>query len=177
MKITVAVPAIILCAVPLATSQEPSLAEAARKEREKRARAGQTKVMTEEDLKKAKSSVVIPPAPASPSEAPKEGAAATGAAAGAAKPEKTDEELRAERKAELQKKMDEQGRIVAAVRKAVADAQRELNDLGTYTFGPRRASLMKTIEDGNAEIVKAQQAMDGLEDEARRQGLSLTRPQ
>lgn len=111
-------------------------------------------------------------------------ATATGAQAAAAKStapegkaaEKTDEQLRAEHREAIQKKIDDQLKLMDIVREAMDEAQAELNDLSNYTFGTRRGALLQRLEDGKAEIAKAEQTIADLEEEARRQGISVSRP-
>jgi hypothetical protein len=168
MRRALAVAVVLCAAVPLSAQ---SLTEAA--EKQKKERKGQPKVYTEDDLRKAGARVATPPeiAPAGDPAKPEPAAAA-------AKPkadEKTDDQLRAEKKAELEKKIQEQQAIIVQVRKAMADAQRELGDITNYTMGPRRAALMKVLDDGNAEIAKANAAIADVEEQARRAGVSVSR--
>lgn len=130
--------------------------------------------------------------PARPAEDPitaaAEGSAAattaTGADATAAKStapggktaEKTNEQLRAEHRDAIQKKIDDQVKLMGIVREAMDEAQAELNDLSNYTYGTRRGALLQRLEDGKAEIAKAEQTIADLEEEARRQGISVSRP-
>jgi len=92
------------------------------------------------------------------------------------KTEKTDEQLRAEHRDAIPKKIDEQLKLMDIVREAMDEAQAELNDLTNYTMGTRRGALLKRLEDGKAEIAKAEQTIADLEEEARRQGISVSRP-
>lgn len=169
MKLVASVFACGLVAAP-ALAQEPSLAELAR--REKKARSGQVKVITEADLKGSGS--VAGAATEEAAAAP-----ASTAAAGAGSPAKpsarTDEQLRAEKKAEIEKKIAELTTQIAAERKRIEDVQPELGDLTNYTFGSRRASLQQTIDEATANIAKAQQSISDLEEQARRLGLPLSR--
>jgi hypothetical protein len=83
---------------------------------------------------------------------------------------------RAQRKTALQRQLDEQIKVMDVVRKAVADAQGELNDLTQILFGTgRRAQLIKLVEDGHAELVRREQAIAELEEQARRDGFNLSR--
>ena len=124
------------------SADTPSLgeiAERAKKEREAR-RGGKPapKVLTEGDLKSAP---VDLDAPAGGAET---AAAKRPAAAGAAgqKPPKTDDELRAEKKKEYEKKIAEQDQTIGVIRKAMEDAQSELNDPTTASLlGTRGAAL------------------------------------
>lgn len=158
------------------SSGSPSLGEIAertKKEREaKRAGKPAPKVITEADLK----SHTFTTADATDDVA---GAAADAKPAGAtdAKPAKTDDEVRADKRQEIEKKIADQRETQAIVRKAMADAQLQLNDPSTaYVFGPRGAALQKILEDGQVELKKTEQAIADLEDEARRQGIAVSRP-
>jgi hypothetical protein len=62
------------------------------------------------------------------------------------------------------------------VREAMDEAQAELNDLTNYTMGSRRGNLLKRLEDGKAEIARAEQTIADLQEEARREGISVSRP-
>ena len=166
MRRALAVAVVLCAAAPLAAQ---SLGEAA--EKQKKERKGQAKVYTEDDLRRAGMRTATPPEMAPAGEAAK-------AEPAAAKPkgdEKTDDQLRAEKRAEFEKKIQEQLATIAQVRKAMDDAQRELSDLSNYTMGPRRAALMKVLDDGNAEIAKANAAIADIEEQARRAGVSVSR--
>lgn len=146
------------------------IAEQTKKEREAR-RGGKPapKLVTESDLK---------PAPASAGGA-ETAAAKPAAAAGASdqKLPKTDDELRAEKKTEYEKKLAEQVQSIGVIRKAMEDAQRELNDPTTASLlGTRGAALRKLLDDGQVELQKAEAAIAGIEEDARRQGISVSRP-
>lgn len=154
----------------------PSLGEIAeRTKKEREARRGNQpapRVLTGADLKAA-------PAPASSdASAPSaESAEAKPAAAGDSKPEKTEDELRAEKQKEYQKQIAEQAETSSVVRKAMDDAQRELNDPTTASLlGSRGAALRKLLDDGEVELKKAEATIAGIEEDARRQGISVSRP-
>ena len=93
-----------------------------------------------------------------------------------AKTEKTEDQLRAEHRDAIQKKIEDQVKLMDIVREAMDEAQAELNDLTNYTMGSRRGNLLKRLEDGKAEIAKAEQTIADLEEEARREGISVSRP-
>lgn len=169
MKIMVAALVLAAWAVP-AVSQAQSLAEIAEKTKKKK--SGAAKVITEDDLRKSggKANFVGEEgsaATAEPAEGEKKG--------DAEKKEKSPEEVRAEDQTKLQKKMDEQKKLKDVVRKAMDDAQLELNDIGNYSLGTRRQSLMKLIEDGEKELAKIDQEMADIEEQARRLGVSVSR--
>lgn len=157
-----------------AASPQPSQEDQDKKVKESKPPAKPpARVITIDDLRDTRRSVRDEPA----GEASTEGAkaqASTGAKGG--KGEKSDEEVKAERSAEIQKKIDQQAKVIAAVRKAMDDAQTELNDVSNYTFGGRRAALLKILEDGQAEVAKAEQTIADLEEEAQANGLSVSRP-
>ncbi len=169
MKLIATLSVVSLFAVP-AVAQE-SIAQAA--ERQKKARRGQTKVITDDDLRntrsKAYSPAAVDGAPAQPAAVPGPAAAAEAPAA------KSDDQLRAEKKAELQEKMKQWSDFIAETKKAVDQAQSELNNLSAATFGNRRAGLQKIVEEGNAHIAEAQQSIAELQEQARRSGIGVSR--
>lgn len=145
-----------------------SLTDAAEREKERRKASPKAKVYTETNIPKPvgagfeRVSEATPSAAASPSPG---------------KPEKTVEEIRAEKKAGYEKRIADQVKTVEVVRKAMDDAQLELNDINTITkFGSRKDALLKIIDDGQAELKKADQALADIEEEARREGISVSRP-
>jgi len=87
----------------------------------------------------------------------------------------SDEEARAQRLADLRKKVDDENKVIATVQQAMQQASVELNDLSAITYGGRRGYLVKIMEDGQAELAKAQQVIADLEEMARREGLVLSR--
>lgn len=92
----------------------------------------------------------------------------------AAGEERVDE--RSQRRSELQRQVDAQVKVIGVVQRAMADAQSELNDLTQLTFGNgRRAQLIQLVEDGQRELALAEQAIAGLEDQARRNGFVVSR--
>lgn len=150
------------------------IAERTKKDREtRRGNKPAKRVVTEADLKPA-------PAVASDSSAGGGDSAAAEAPAGGAgeaKAAKTDEELRAEKKREFEKKIAEQVQTVGVIRKAMEGAQNELNDPTTATqLGARGAALRKLLDDGQVELKKAEAAIAVVEEDARRQGISVSRP-
>jgi len=167
MKVLIAVSVLSFFAIP-ALAQE-SMAQAA--ERQKKARKGQTKVITEDELRnnrtKGYSAASVDGATAP------QPAASPGAATAATPAAKSDDELRAEKKAELEKKMKQWTDFISETKKAMDAAQLEMNDLGGATLGSRRAGLQKIIDEGNQHIAEAQQAMADLQEQARRAGLAL----
>ena len=166
-------------------SKDSGLVEQAEKtKRERAARRssahGPAKAFNNDDVKSAGKPAEDPvPAAAEGSvtaSAGADGAAVKGAAPGGKTPEKTEEQLRAEHRDAIQKKIDDQLKLMDIVREAMNEAQAELNDLTNYTLGSRRGALLKRLEDGKAEIAKADQTIADLEEEARRQGISVSRP-
>lgn len=155
-------------------------AEKTKRERAARRSAGQppAKTFNNDNVKR----VGKPPEDLAPSAEATVAAAAGSDAAGAkgaaseAKTEKTEDQLRAEHRDAIQKKIDDQVKLMDIVREAMDDAQAELNDLTNYTIGSRRGALLKRLEDGKAEIAKAEQTIADLEEEARREGISVSRP-
>ena len=180
MRTKLAVFAVVACvlapweAVP-ASAQ--SLAEAAAKERERR-KGKTTKVVTDQELRGAGRHLTSLDGGApvgEPSPAPADSASpAPGAQPAAAAPQKSDEELRAEKKADLEKRLKQQNDIIAATRKMMEQAQLELNDTGNLTFGGRREALMKIMEEHQKEIAQAEATIEQIREEARRAGIALS---
>ena len=140
------------------------------------------KTITEDDLRAARAgrgtmSVATPDA--QPSAEPAKG---EGAGSAAAKEEPSESDKREARRKEIQDQVDYQSANIRKLREEIDTAQRELNDLGDYTFSlpgtntGRRAALVKLIEDANGMIKTSNEKIDQLEDEARRAGVSVSRP-
>lgn len=161
----------LLFAAP-APAQEPeeSLTEAAAKEKDRRKATPNARAFTESDLAKARKpgdDLAAPETAASPSPSPSPGG----------KREKTEEELRAEKRAGYEKRIAEKVAVLEVVRKAMADAQLELNDMTTLTqFGSRKDALQKILDDGAVELKKGDEAIAAIEEEARREGIQISRP-
>lgn len=94
---------------------------------------------------------------------------------GAGSSEPTEEEARAQRMADLKKKVEDENKVIAVVQQAMQEAVTELNDLSILTYGGRRAYLVKMVEDGQKELAKSQQVLADLEEKARRDGFFLSR--
>jgi hypothetical protein len=153
-----------------------TIAERAKRERgEQRAKtSAPVKTFTDADLKGQG-------APEPPREAPSAGKTAAGPASGdhgpdgqAATQEKTDDQIRGEKRAEIQKGIDAQRLKLRQVDQGMADAKAELTDLTNYTYAARKDALQRTIDDGQEEKARAQRAMDGLQEEARRLGVPVS---
>jgi DNA repair exonuclease SbcCD ATPase subunit len=170
MKLIAVVSLLSFSAIP-AVAQE-SMAQAA--ERQKKARKGQTKVITDAELRrggnKAYSPASVDGAPAQPATAADPAAATTDAA-----PAKTDDQQRAEKKAEIEKKIKQWNDFIAETKKTMDQAQTELNDLGGATFGSRRAGLQRIIDEGAQHLAEAQQSIADLQEQARRSGIPVSR--
>jgi hypothetical protein len=146
-----------------------SLTEAAQRERERRKAVAKAKVYTETSLPK--------PAASTEFERVDQEAPSSAASPEPAKPGKTIDEERAEKKAGYEKRIAEQVKATEVVRKAMDDAQLELNDVTTITqYGSRKDALLKILDDGQVELKKADQAIADIEEEARREGISVARP-
>jgi len=159
----------LLAALP-AAAQETSLSQAA--EKQKKARHGDTKVFTEADLRSASGSrLAVPAGSASAAEASAAPAAVAATASG--QKDKTDEEKRADRKAEIEKKIQEARARIEELNKAISQAQLEMNDVSNYTYGPRRAGVQKFIEDSQKEIAAKNQAIADLQAQARQEGIAV----
>jgi len=167
---------VVLLAATAQLVSAQSLAETAAKEKKRRqSMPASDKVITNDDLGHTGKSISNPDAASATELAPEKADEEKADEAKAPeKTEKTDAELREEKRAEIQGKIDEQKKLIDEQQKKVDQAQTELNDLSDGTFGPRRGGLMKTVEDGKAEIAKAQQAIEGLKDQARRAGVRVS---
>jgi len=167
-------------AIPLAVfgQESPSLGEVARQTRKdldkkKVARTSETpRIYTNEDLRTAQGNVTVLPDPSSSTATP--GAGATSGGSGSKEP--TEAELRERKRADLQAQLDAQADFINRLRQAASDNQNELNDLTNYLLGGRRASLSNSVEQYNQKIAEAQRAIDDLEEQGRRAGISLSRP-
>ena len=145
-------------------------------ERQKKARTGQVKVITEDELRSARvKGYVAASADGASTPQPAGSPAAPGAAAAAAPAAKSDEEQRGEKKTELDKKIKQWTDFIAETKKAMDEAQLELNDLSNNVIGGRRASLQKVLDEGNQHLAEAQQSIADLQEQARRAGLAVAR--
>lgn len=148
---------------------EATLTEAAAKEKERRKATRSAKEYGEADLARTRT-------PADDFATTPEPAASPSPRAGG-KREKTDDELRAEKKAGYEKRIADKVAVMEIVRKAMADAQLELNDMTTLTqLGSRKEALQKILDDGAAELKKGEDAIAAIEEEARRAGIQVSRP-
>jgi len=147
-------------------------AEQAKKERAARRTSGATptKSFGDDDLKGGGSK-----ATSTSSESSTPAAAAAKGEAKADKAAKTDDQARAERREVIQKQLVEEQKRIDLIEKTMADAQRELGDITNYTYGSRRASLQKFLDDGAVELTKAHEKVSSLEEEARKLGASASR--
>lgn len=168
MKILAIVTGVSLFAVPL-LAQEPSLAELA--ERQKKARKGQTKVITEDDLRAGGRKPYVP-AEATSTAAP---AASSSPAASGGKKEKSDLEIRAEKKAEFEAQIKKWVAFIAETKKLMEGAQLELNDNTNMTISNRRVNLQKILDEGQQHIADAEKEIADIEEQARRLGVAVSR--
>jgi hypothetical protein len=169
--VLVALPAWSQSSAPAETSVAER-AEQAKKERAARRASASTPVKSfgDEDLKGGGSKPAAASTDAStPADSPAKGDAK------ADKAVKTDDQAKAERRDVIQKQLVEEQKRIALIEKTMADAQKELGDITNYTYGTRRASLQKFIDDGTVELTKAHEKVSGLEEEARKLGASASR--
>ncbi len=144
------------------------LAAAARQEKKRRAKTPDpVKVITNDDLGPASGVAATPEESAS------------GGAPNAAAPEASGtsaSDLNA-RRDDIQREINAQVERMRVVRQQVADAERELADQLGPSFGPRRAQNAQLRDDGLKAIAEIEARIAELETEARRLGVSVTRPQ
>ncbi len=150
-----------------AEADESPLAAAARKEQERRRKTPDAaKVITEADVRSA---------PASPraegDSAPAD--AGAGAPQEAASPAPDSEA----RRDEIQRELDAQAARIKDLRKQVDDAERELADAVGPSYGPRRAQVARIRDDGRKAIDEFEARIAELLAEARRLGVSVSRPE
>jgi hypothetical protein len=163
--------ALVLCASAVVSAQspppaeEPSLAEIAEKTKKTRTKPASKKVLTNDDLKNAKGNVIVLPAEAVPvaTEPTVAPSPAEGDASGAPLVPP----------GEIQGRIDELSGRIARLRKAVDEAQREASG---DPEPERRASLVRTIEESRKAMVDAELMILGLEEAARRLGVTVSRP-
>ncbi len=142
------------------------LAAAARQEKKRRAKTPDpVKVITDDDLGPASDAPTASEETGSGAEAPP--TPADGASAGDANARRDD----------IQREINAQLERIRAVRKQVDDAERELADQLGPSFGPRRAQNAQLRDDGLKAIAEIETRVAELEAEAKRLGVSVTRPQ
>jgi chromosome segregation ATPase len=173
MKTTVLVVFVLALGVgaPGPVRADSPLAEAARKEKKRRAQTkAPEKVHTNDDLGPA--SNVGAPVEETTADEPGKPAEGQAAAAGDAKPADN-----SARQAEIQREINAQVERIKAVRKQVDDAERELADQLAPSYGPRRAQVAQIRDDGQKAIADIEARIAELEAEAKRLGVTVTRPQ
>ncbi|MDA2926096.1 hypothetical protein MYX78_02490 [Acidobacteria bacterium AH-259-G07] len=160
------------------TKKEPSLAELARRERERRANIKkEVPVITNATLKKLKGLVSVSEAPAAPSQGETEAEAETEAET-ETEPEETAEKDLASRKAEFD---EARMNLKNAVNRSMV-LQLKINDLRNAYFreddGTTQARIqqqlqetLQEIESNKQEVQAAREALQKLENEARKEGL------
>ena len=166
--LTALVAAGLLCLAHAAAAQ--SLAEIAAKQKEKR-KGGQTKVYTEQDLKKGPASNIVADegVPAGDGEATAPTSPAEGQGA-AGPPQKSDDELKAEREAAWRDKIGKARDNVLQLTSEVSRIETALNDLTVPIYGTARTNRMQALDKTKQQLTAAQQSVADLEEEGRRSG-------
>lgn len=142
------------------------LAAAARHEKKRRAKTPDpVKVITNDDLGPASGVSEAPQEPA----ADKPAVALPEGNASASDPNA--------RRDDIQREINAQVERIKAVRRQVEDAERELADELGPSLGPRRAQNAQLRDDGLRAIAEMEARIAELEADARRLGVSVTRPQ
>ncbi len=147
---------------PLAVRGQ-SLTEAAAKEKERRA-GKTTRVITDDDLAKAHQNA--PPA----EEAPAAAAATPGAAASPTATPKNDSELRAERRKAWSDRREAAEKELTALNQRIQELQRITSDRRVYAYDPNRAKALQELKESQEKLPAAQQKLDDLVEEGRREG-------
>jgi hypothetical protein len=149
-----------------------SLGAASAKEKQRRKGKEPAKVITEEDLRRAGGVVSSPgqvaDTPAAAPVAP-DGAPAEGEAARAAKP-KTEEQQKAEQAAAWRKRLADAQQKVDRARAAVAFVQSDLADTSSGYYTSRRAAAANALPVRQQELAAAEQELQAVQDEGRRNG-------
>lgn len=159
-----------------------SLADAAARERERRKAKpqGSTKVINEEELRKAGGNVASPAATdtagstgTSSTTATTPGQAdAAGAKPAAKGDEKSPEQIKAEQMAAWRQKLDLARKQVGVYQDLIKAVQADLNDMSGGVYTPRRAAAQTNLEKTQGELTVAQQNVADLEAEGKRNGFN-----
>jgi len=161
---------LVLAPPALTQDSSGSLPEAAAREKERRKASSNARIYKDADLAQFGAEPGRSPDTPAPADSPT-------SAPAAGQREKSDEEIRAEKKRELDGRIAAEVKVMDAVRQAMNQAQLELNDTTTLTkFGSRKEALQKILDDGQAELKKSEAVIAAIEEEARRQGISVSRP-
>lgn len=149
-----------------------SLAEVAAKQKENR-KGKQSKVYTEEDLKRSGPRGGAPAEGAagggeSAAAAPAAGSQGEGGAAPAAP--KSDDELKAERETAWREKLIKARDNVTQLTSEVSRTEAALGDLTVSVYGAARANRLTALDRAKQQLVAAQQTVADLEEEGRRNG-------
>ena len=154
-----------LLAFPLAVSAQ-SLGEAA--EKAKKERKGKTKVITEDELRRAGSEPPVSSTETTEASDSKETAKEGTTAAAPAKVEKTEEELRAEAEAKWRERLQKANDDVTRLQEEQSQVQRALNDVSQNLYGATRTGLLNRLDAVNKDLATAQQTVNDLQEEGRR---------
>jgi Cu/Ag efflux protein CusF len=166
--------AMLLLTASVASAQ--GLAEAAAKERERRKRQSQpTKVITEDELRRAGGTVSRPGdgnVPLETEAAPAQGEEGAPAQPGAepAEAPKTEEERRAEQQTAWRERRDQAAQKVELHREQIQSIELELQDMTGGVFTPRRAALQARLEEGQRQLAAAERELEAIESERRQAG-------
>ena len=158
-----------------AYSSAQSLGEVAAKEREKRKNAKPAKVYTERDLRGAGAGapVNVGSEVATGGDAATQAAGGTTAAAGGApgaKKEKTEDEIREDQQKAWRESLAKAQGEVTRLTNELAPLEAVAGDVRSAAYGANREMLMNRINDLKAKIAAAQQQVETLTEQGRRQG-------
>ncbi len=158
-----------LMLVPALTSAQ-SLGDVANQDKERRKKDKPAKVYTEDDLRNAKGkSANVLGDGASDAAAPATDGSAAAAPADGAKKEKTPDEVRADAQKAWHTNLDN-------ARTALTKAQQNRDELKQVAgdpaqgYGAGRAAVLKRLDEAEAAVATAQDAITKLEEEGRRNG-------
>lgn len=146
-----------------------SLGEVAAREKERRTGTS-TRVITEEDLARARRSA--PPADESASQAGTSsgtsGSAATSASGGTEA--KTEDELRAERAKAWRERRDKLAQTISQLEERITELRQATGDRRAYQYGPNRARQIEELKLAEEQLATEKQRLEDLDEEGRRAG-------
>jgi hypothetical protein len=141
------------------------LAAAAAKEKERRAgKSG--RVITEEDLAKARRGA--PAAESGDESASTEGSSATASSSTAAG--KSDSDQRAEREKAWRDRRDQAEKQVTDLTERIQQLEQATGDRRVYQYGPNRARQLQELQEARDQLALAQQKLADIDEEGRQEG-------
>jgi len=154
-----------LVSVLAAPAFSQSLAEAAKKERERRKTQPEAKVYTEGDLRRAgQGSVSVSGQYSEPAQP----AASPSPATPGSESQKSEDEVRNEQEQAWRDKLQQANQDVQRYQEQVTNLQQAANDLTGNLYGSGRTKLLNELEQARKNLAEAQQRVAQLQEEGRR---------